>query len=198
MRRKRIEVLHGVNLDQLGRRDPEVYGTFTLAELETRVHGWARELELEVTFWQTNHEGEYCEILHRARDRADGLILNPGAWTHYSYAIRDALEVCGLPAVEVHISEVDSREDWRRDSVIRDLCVGRVQGKGAEGYREALEILKRGAGLMAASAADRLAEVLERRELDSLLVSDLVNVRWLTGFTGTNGAAVVTRDRACS
>ncbi len=146
MRRKRIEVVHGVNLDQLGKRDPEVYGTFTLGELETRVHRWASELECEVTSWQTNHEGEFCEILHRARDRADGLILNPGAWTHYSYAIRDALELCGLPAVEVHISEVDSRDDWRRVSVIRELCVGRVQGKGADGYREALEILKKALG----------------------------------------------------
>ena len=142
MSRKRIEILHGVNLDQLGKRDPDVYGTFTLAELETQVHRWASELECEVTFWQTNHEGEYCETLHETRDRADGLILNPGAWTHYSYAIRDALEVCGLPAVEIHISEVDSRDDWRRESVIRDLCVGRVQGEGADGYRHALEILK--------------------------------------------------------
>ena len=141
MSRRRIEVLHGVNLDQLGNRDPDVYGTFTLTELETRVHRWASELECEVTFWQTNHEGEFCETLHRARERADGLILNPGAWTHYSYAIRDALELTALPAVEVHISEVDSRDDWRRESVIRDLCVGRVQGKGADGYREALEIL---------------------------------------------------------
>ncbi|NLT06411.1 MAG: 3-dehydroquinate dehydratase [Solirubrobacterales bacterium] len=133
--------MHGVNLDQLGRRDPEVYGTFTLPELEVRIKGYAAELGFDVTFWQTNHEGEFCEELHRARDRADGLVLNPGAWTHYSYAIRDALEVCGLPAVEVHISEVDSRDDWRRITVIGDLCVGRVQGKGAEGYRDALEIL---------------------------------------------------------
>jgi 3-dehydroquinate dehydratase II len=142
----RIEVLHGVNLDQLGRRDPAVYGSFTLRELETRIGAWAGELHCETTFWQTNHEGEYCEMLHEARDRADGLVLNPGAWTHYSYAIRDALEVAGLPAVEVHISEVDSRDDWRRVSVISDLCVGRVQGKGAEGYREALEILTEARG----------------------------------------------------
>jgi len=146
MSRKRIGVLHGVNLDQLGKRDPDVYGTFTLAELETRVHQWGYEQDCEVTFWQTNHEGEYCEMLHEARDRVDGLILNPGAWTHYSYAIRDALEVCGLPAVEIHISEVDSRDDWRRVSVIRDLCVGRVQGEGAEGYRRALQILREALG----------------------------------------------------
>jgi 3-dehydroquinate dehydratase-2 len=134
--------MHGVNLDQLGVRDPAVYGGQTLTELEVRVKHFARELGLEPTFSQTNHEGEFCEALHEARETTDGLILNPGAWTHYSYAIRDALEVCGLPAVEVHISEVDSREEWRRHSVISDLCVGRVQGKGVDGYREALEILR--------------------------------------------------------
>jgi len=140
--KNRVDVLHGVNLDQLARRDPEVYGRGTLAELEFAIKGFATELSLELTFWQTNHEGEYCESLHLASERADGLILNPGAWTHYSYAIRDALELSGLPAVEVHISEVDSREEWRRESVIRDLCVGRVQGKGVAGYREALELLR--------------------------------------------------------
>ena len=140
--RNRVEVMHGVNLDQLGLRDPAVYGGQTLTELEVRVKRFAHELGLEPTFSQTNHEGEFCELLHRAPAMADGLVLNPGAWTHYSYAIRDALEVCGLPAVEVHISEVDSREDWRRHSVIADLCVGRVQCKGVDGYREALEILK--------------------------------------------------------
>ena len=139
--KNRVGVLHGVNMDQLGRRDPEMYGSFTLSELQVKVKGYAGDLSLETTFWQTNHEGEYCESLHLASERADGLILNPGAWTHYSYAIRDALEVSGLPAVEVHISEVDSREEWRRKSVIRDLCIGRVQGKGLEGYREALELL---------------------------------------------------------
>jgi len=137
----RVQVLHGVNLDTLGRRDPEVYGTLTLVELEARVGEFAGELGLAASFAQTNHEGEFCELLHRAREDTDGLILNPGAWTHYSYAIRDALEVAALPAVEVHISAVDDREDWRRASVIRDLCVGRVQGRGLDGYREALEIL---------------------------------------------------------
>ena len=140
--RKRVEVMHGVNLDVLDRRAREHYGTTTLTELEVRVKRFATELGLEPTFSQTNHEGEFCEALHEAAETTDALVLNPGAWTHYSYAIRDALEVCGLPAVEVHISEVDSREDWRRHSVIRDLCVGRVQGRGVDGYREALEILR--------------------------------------------------------
>jgi len=140
--RHRVDVLHGVNLDQLGRRDPAVYGAGTLPELEVKVKGFATELGMETTFWQTNHEGTYCESLHIASERADGLILNPGAWTHYSYAIRDALEASGLPAIEVHISEVDSREEWRRRSVIGDLCVGRVQGQGVDGYREALDLLR--------------------------------------------------------
>ena len=140
--RNRIDVLNGVNLDQLGRRDPEVYGAATLAELEVRVKKFARELDLEATFWQTNHEGEYCESLHIASERADGLILNPGAWTHYSWAIRDALDVAGIPAVEVHLSALEEREEWRQTSVIRDLCVGCVQGKGLDGYREAMELLK--------------------------------------------------------
>jgi 3-dehydroquinate dehydratase II len=140
--RNRVAVMHGVNLDQLGRRDPAVYGGGTLTELEVKVKHFARELGLEPAFSQTNHEGEFCELLHDAAEIADGLILNPGAWTHYSYAIRDALEVTGLPAVEVHISNVDEREEWRRVSVIRDLCVGRVQGKGIDGYREALELLR--------------------------------------------------------
>jgi 3-dehydroquinate dehydratase-2 len=138
----RIEVMHGVNLDQLGRRDPAQYGTLTLEELEVRINDAAQELGLDTRFFQTNHEGEFVERLHRLEGLADGLILNPGAWTHYSYAIRDALEITGLPAVEVHISDVEGRESWRRQSVIRDLCVARVIGKGAGGYREALERLR--------------------------------------------------------
>jgi 3-dehydroquinate dehydratase II len=140
--RNRVEILHGVNFDVLELRDPAVYGGFSLTELEVRVKRFAHELGLEASFSQTNHEGEFCENLHQAREIADGIVLNPGAWTHYSYAIRDALELTGLPAVEVHISEIASREDWRRHSVIREVCIGQVQGKGIDGYREALEMLK--------------------------------------------------------
>jgi 3-dehydroquinate dehydratase II len=140
--RNRIEVMHGVNFDVLGRREAAHYGGLTLPELEVRVKRFARDLALEVSFSQTNHEGEFCEYLHRAAESADGLVLNPGAWTHYSWAIHDALEVSALPAVEVHLSEVDQREEWRRLSVIRDLCVGYVQGKGVDGYRDALEMVK--------------------------------------------------------
>jgi 3-dehydroquinate dehydratase-2 len=139
--RNRIEVMHGVNLDQLGRRDPEHYGALTITELERNVSEAAAELGLETRFFQTNHEGEFVEHLHRLQGLADGIILNPGAWTHYSYAIRDALELTGLPAIEVHLSDVDSREPWRRQTVIGELCVGRVAGKGVDGYREALELM---------------------------------------------------------
>src|SRR5581483_635522 len=138
----RIEVMHGANLDQVGRRDPEQYGGATLTELERTISDYARELGLATRFFQTNHEGDFIEHLHRLEGMTDGVVLNPGAWTHYSYAIRDALELAALPAVEVHLSDVDRREEWRRHSVISDLCVARVAGKGAEGYREALERLK--------------------------------------------------------
>jgi 3-dehydroquinate dehydratase-2 len=139
----RVSVLHGANLDQLGKRPPEHYPAITLSELEMAIGRFARELGLTVTFDQTNHEGVYCEHLHEAPETADALVLNPGAWTHYSYAIRDALEIAGLPAVEVHLSAVDEREEWRRHSVIADLCLARVSGKGVDGYREALEMLAR-------------------------------------------------------
>jgi 3-dehydroquinate dehydratase-2 len=138
----RVEVLHGVNLDMLGSRDPEHYGRLTLTELETQVRRFARELGLEISFGQTNHEGEYCELIHRARETSHGLVLNPGAWTHYSYAVRDALELAALPAVEVHLSVIEQREEWRRRSVIGELCLARVQGRGVEGYREALGLLR--------------------------------------------------------
>ena len=138
----RIEVMHGVNLDQLGRRNPEIYGTLSFADLERYISDTAAELGLKTRFFHSNQEGEFVEHLHRLEGMADGLILNPGAWTHYAYSIRDALELAGLPAVEVHLSDVDAREDWRRKSVIRELCVGRVSGRGADGYRDALEMLR--------------------------------------------------------
>lgn len=138
----RVVVLHGVNLDQLGKRDPAHYGSQTLGDLEHAISQFAHDLGIRsVVFEQTNHEGEYVELLHKVRDTADALILNPGAWTHYSWAIRDALEITGLPAVEVHLSDVHAREAWRQQSVIRDLCLGTVAGKGADGYRDALQLL---------------------------------------------------------
>ena len=137
----RILVLNGVNLDVLGRRDPEQYGRASLNELESRIYDWARELGASVQCKQTNSEGEYVDWIHEALDWADGVIANPGAWTHYSYAIRDALELFDVPIVEVHLSNVDQREEWRRVSVISDLAALRVIGKGTDGYKEALEFL---------------------------------------------------------
>jgi 3-dehydroquinate dehydratase II len=138
----RIEVLHGANLNMLGRRDPEHYGTLTLAQLQQQISQYAAELGLTVGFFQTNAESQFVEHLHAQRDLANGLILNPGAWTHYSWAIRDALEIAALPTVEVHLSDVKAREPWRAVSVIEELCVQSVSGKGPEGYRLALERLR--------------------------------------------------------
>ena len=139
--RDRIEVMHGVNLDMLARRDPEHYGTLSLTELENRVAPFAREAGLKPRFFQTNHEGEFVEHLHGLEGLADGIILNPGSWTHYAWSIRDALELAGLPAVEVHLSDIKAREEFRRVSVISDLCVATISGKGLEGYREAVRAL---------------------------------------------------------
>jgi 3-dehydroquinate dehydratase-2 len=138
--KEQIGVLHGVNFDVLGRRPAAHYGGLTLNQLEVQIKRHADELGLTVTFFQSNHEGDFCEELHNTT--AAGLILNPGAWTHYSWAIRDALEVSALPAVEVHLSAVDEREEWRRVSVIRDLCLATVQGRGPDGYRDALALLR--------------------------------------------------------
>jgi 3-dehydroquinate dehydratase-2 len=138
----RVDVLNGVNLDLLGKRDPAVYGEGSLQDLETQIYAWARELDLQVRCRQTNHEGEYVEWLHQAVDGSDGLVLNPGAWSHYSWAIRDAAEAVSAPLVEVHISNVDAREEWRRLSVLEGLTVGRIVGRGIEGYREALQLLR--------------------------------------------------------
>ena len=140
--RNRVAVLHGVNLGALDRRPAEHYGGLTFARLEQRIERFARELQLEPHFFQTDHEGEYVEEIHKAPDYADGLVLNPGAWTHYAWSLRDAVEIARLPAVEVHLSDVSNREPFRRVSVLSDVCVATVSGKGPDGYREALEQLK--------------------------------------------------------
>jgi 3-dehydroquinate dehydratase II len=137
----RIVVLNGVNLDVMGRRDPDVYGGITLSELETRIYEWASELNCTVRCRHTNSEGEYVDWCHDALDWADGVILNPGAWSHYSWAIHDAVELFTVPVVEVHLSDVTKREEWRRFSVLEGLVAARVLGKGPDGYREALEVL---------------------------------------------------------
>ena len=136
-----MEVLNGVNLDVLGRRDPETYGGLSLNELESQIYTWGKELGLAVRCRQTNSEGQYVDWLHEIWEVAGGVVVNPAAWSHYSYAIRDAVELLTVPVVEVHLSNVDEREDWRRMSVISDLAAKRVVGKGPDGYHEALVYL---------------------------------------------------------
>jgi 3-dehydroquinate dehydratase-2 len=138
----RIEVMHGVNLDQLGRRDPLLYGTLTLPELEAQVAEQGRELGLQTRFFQSNYEGAFVEHLHALRGEADAVLLNPGSWTHYAWAIRDALEIAALPALEMHLSDIENREPWRRFSVIRELCFATISGRGPAGYGEALGQLR--------------------------------------------------------
>jgi 3-dehydroquinate dehydratase-2 len=139
--RNRVAVLHGVNFDVLERRDPSLYGGGSLSQLENQIQRWANELGLEPIFFQTNHEGEFVEQLHQLRELADAVLLNAGAWTHYSRAIADALAIVERPAVEVHLSDVENRDDWRRVSVFDGLVLAKISGKGAEGYREALGVL---------------------------------------------------------
>jgi 3-dehydroquinate dehydratase-2 len=137
-----IALLHGVNLNMLGQRDPEHYGTLTLDQLESQVVAEGRKLGLVCISYQTNHEGALVEKIQELRLRALGMIINPGAWTHYSYAIRDALEMVKGPVIEVHLSDIGSRpEEWRHHSVVSDVCERTISGKGVDGYMEALQLL---------------------------------------------------------
>jgi 3-dehydroquinate dehydratase-2 len=138
----RISVLNGVNLNILGQRDPKLYGGLSIAELESRIYEWARDLELTVQCRQSNDEGEYVKWCHDAYDTVDAVIVNPGAWTHYAWSIHDALEVLTIPIVEVHLSNVDGREEWRQKSVVSDLVAARFVGHGPDGYKLALDYLK--------------------------------------------------------
>ena len=139
----RILVLNGPNLNLLGVRRPEVYGTATLAELEERCRAWGTALGLEIETFQSNHEGSLIDRLHGALGRCDGVVLNPGALHIYSYALHDAVESVALPVVEVHLSDIASREEWRAHSVVSPACAATIGGHGADGYREALEFLAR-------------------------------------------------------
>jgi 3-dehydroquinate dehydratase-2 len=136
-----VGVLNGVNLNLLERRDPAVYGGLSLHELEGKIREWGTQLGCDVLCRQTNSEGEYVDWCQELGESADGLVVNPGAWSHYSYAIRDALELLTVPLVEVHLSDIESRDEWRRHSVIAELAAKRVLGKGPDGYREALTFL---------------------------------------------------------
>ena len=140
-----VLILNGVNLDVLARRDPKLYGGLSLNELESRIYSWAHALDITARCRQTNSEGEYVKFCHDSLDWADGVIVNPGAWSHYSYAIHDALELFSGPLIEVHLSNPEEREEqWRHHSVIAPLATKRILGHGPDGYREALEYL--GAG----------------------------------------------------
>ena len=138
-------MLNGVNLDMIGERDPALYGGISLDELETRIYSWAQQLGVTARCFHTNSEGDYIDWIHGAHGEADGVIVNPGAWSHYSYAIRDALAILSVPIVEVHLSNIEEREEWRRHSVVSELAAHRVLGKGPDGYREALAFLAEGA-----------------------------------------------------
>ena len=138
---KKILVINGPNLNMLGIREPEIYGTGTYRELENNIRTWARELGVEVQIIQSNHEGDIIDAIQTAYKRIDGIIINPAGYTHTSVAIADALKAVGIPSVEVHISDPDKREDFRKISYIRPVCIATIKGKGFLGYKEAFEML---------------------------------------------------------
>jgi len=136
-----VLVVNGPNLNLLGTRRPDVYGHTTLGEIEQACRKWGADLGMTVSAFQSNHEGEIIDRLHAAIGTMDGIVINPGALTHYSYAIHDAIEAIGLPTIEVHLSDIFSREEWRRTSVVSPVCAATIAGRGPDGYRMALEAL---------------------------------------------------------
>ena len=139
----RILVVNGPNLNLLGVREPGVYGNNSLDAINEELEAYAGENDMELSLFQSNHEGEIIDILHMAMGVYDGIVLNAGAYTHYSYAIRDAIAAIKLPVVEVHLSNVDAREEFRKNSVIAPVCKGSISGFGKDSYRLALEALRR-------------------------------------------------------
>ncbi len=138
---KNILVIHGPNLNLLGEREPEVYGAQTLRDVNREITNHAFLKNLNVRFYQSNHEGKIIDCIHKNRRWADGLVINPGAFTHYSYALRDAISAIGRPAVEVHLSDIHKREAFRKISVIKPVCIKQISGKGIQSYIEGIETL---------------------------------------------------------
>jgi 3-dehydroquinate dehydratase-2 len=143
----KILVLHGINLNMFGRRDPATYGTVTLAEIDARIEALASELEVMVETFQTNHEGAMCERIHAAHQAdIDAVVINAGAWTHYSYGIREALAILSIPIVEVHLSNIHAREPFRHESVFSEVVRGQIAGFGVESYLLGLRAAVEAAG----------------------------------------------------
>jgi 3-dehydroquinate dehydratase-2 len=140
-KRKRILVVHGPNLNLLGEREPDIYGAMTLDELNGVIREYAESKNVDVTFFQSNHEGAIIDFLHENRKNADGVVINPGALTHYSYALRDAIAGIQLPTVEVHLSDIHAREEFRKTSVTREVCIAQISGLGKESYLRGVDML---------------------------------------------------------
>jgi 3-dehydroquinate dehydratase II len=137
----RILIINGPNLNLLGTREPDVYGDLTLDGLDDQIKQYCSERNIKSTFFQSNHEGFIIDFLHDNRNKADGIVINPGALTHYSYALRDALASVALPAVEIHISDIYNREEFRKKSVTKDVCIHQISGQGTNGYFQAIDFL---------------------------------------------------------
>jgi len=138
---KKIMVINGVNLNMLGIREPGIYGSFTYNDLVKYIQNKSKDVEL--TFFQSNHEGDIVDTIHKCYfEKYDGIVINPGAFTHYSYAIYDAIKSVNIKTVEIHISDINSREEFRKISVISPACIAQIKGKGYDGYLEAIELLK--------------------------------------------------------
>lgn len=138
---KRILVLHGPNLNLLGEREPEIYGNMPLRDINSKLQAFARERGISLSIFQHNGEGELIDTIHQRRKWAQGIVINPGAYTHYSYAIRDAISAVGIPTVEVHLSNIAEREKFRQNSVIAPVCIKQILGLGWKGYIEGIDVL---------------------------------------------------------